>query len=471
MLPRLSPYPRPSPRALLALAACLLAGGGCARFEPRPLAIATSADSLEQRRLDSPDLRAFLETNLGPVASWPLPRWSFEQLALAALQYHPRLELARTQLAEARAAQVTAGARPNPSIRAAPAYTANAASGVSPWLAIVEFDVPIETAGKRKHRLERAHHLADASRLEVVSAAWEIRSTLRAAWLDLSDAVQQAHLLARQQAAHQRVLDALEAKLNAGAATAAEAAPARLAVARAASDLADARARLPEAQAALAAALGIPRANLPPVETLAADTPPLPLPSPAEARRRALTARADLLALLAEYAAAEADLKLEIARQYPDLHLGPGYEFDQGENKWALGVSLELPVLHQNQGPIAEAQARRAAAAARVHARQTRILAELDRATAASQGAESRQAALAVLRSAQQARLASLQAQFKAGAAEALDLRLAEAEAAADDLREWNARLQSLRARGALEDAVQFPLSPEVHFPPRPTPP
>ena len=38
----------------------------------------------------------------------------------------------------------------------------------------------------------------------------------------------------------------------------------------------------------------------------------------------------------------EAALRLEIAKQYPDVHLNPGYQFDTGENKWALGVGLTL---------------------------------------------------------------------------------------------------------------------------------
>jgi broad specificity phosphatase PhoE len=30
----------------------------------------------------------------------------------------------------------------------------------------------------------------------------------------------------------------------------------------------------------------------------------------------------------------------EIAKQYPDIHLGPGYQYDQGVNKWTLGFSV-----------------------------------------------------------------------------------------------------------------------------------
>ena len=58
---------------------------------------------------------------------------------------------------------------------------------------------------------------------------------------------------------------------------------------------------------------------------------------------------------LADYAASQSALQLEIAKQYPDLHLGPGYELDQTDNKWSLGISLDLPILNHNQGPVAEA--------------------------------------------------------------------------------------------------------------------
>jgi outer membrane protein TolC len=66
---------------------------------------------------------------------------------------------------------------------------------------------------------------------------------------------------------------------------------------------------------------------------------------------------------LAEYNASQSALQLEIAKQYPDIHLNPGYEFDQGDNKWSPGLTVTLPILNQNKGPIAEAEAKRTEAA------------------------------------------------------------------------------------------------------------
>src|SRR5204863_91869 len=65
-----------------------------------------------------------------------------------------------------------------------------------------------------------------------------------------------------------------------------------------------------------------------------------------------------------------------------DVRLNPGYQFDQGDNKWTLGIMFELPVLNQNQGPIAEAGARREEAAARLTALQTKVIGEIDQAVA-----------------------------------------------------------------------------------------
>jgi outer membrane protein TolC len=53
---------------------------------------------------------------------------------------------------------------------------------------------------------------------------------------------------------------------------------------------------------------------------------------------------------LQDYTASQAALQAEIAKQYPDLRLGPGYDWDQGDHKWLLlGISLTLPILNRNE--------------------------------------------------------------------------------------------------------------------------
>ena len=119
-------------------------------------------------------------------------------------------------------------------------------------------------------------------------------------------------------------------------------------------------------------------------------------------------------------------------------------------------------MLNRNQGPIAEAKAKRAEAAARVLALQARIIGDVDRALAVWQGAQSRLEAMKELRTAQESRVKSLQAQLDAGAVESLDVLTAERELTADELFQWESRVQALRAFGELEDAIQFPLPPDL---------
>ena len=104
--------------------------------------------------------------------------------------------------------------------------------------------------------------------------------------------------------------------------------------------------------------------------------PPAGLPA-LVIQRQALLNRADLLAVLAEYQASQYALQQEIARQYPDIQIGPGYEFDQSDNKWTLGFSVALPLFNRNQGAINVAEASREEVAARFQSVQADILAQI----------------------------------------------------------------------------------------------
>ena len=51
--------------------------------------------------------------------------------------------------------------------------------------------------------------------------------------------------------------------------------------------------------------------------------------------------RADIRAAIADYEASQSALQLELAKQYPDVHLNPGFQWDQGESKWQLGLTVD----------------------------------------------------------------------------------------------------------------------------------
>ena len=115
------------PRRALVLAA------GCARFEPRPISPEDSAKTLETRGLDSPEIRGFLEDQIGArLKEWPMRSWNLDYLTLAAFFFNPDLAVARAQWAGAEGSERTAAQRPNPTLNVTPGFNATTMAA-SPW--------------------------------------------------------------------------------------------------------------------------------------------------------------------------------------------------------------------------------------------------------------------------------------------------------------------------------------------------
>ena len=439
---------------------------GCAGYHPSPLEPAHTAEQFQARSLDDPGLARFLAAHLREAASRPPQRWDLPALTLAALYYHPDLDLARAGWGVAKAEEITAGQRPNPSFGFIPQYDTNPAANTSPWTLGFTFDIPIETAGKRDLRAARAQSLSEAARLELADTAWKVRSRLAGRFFDCYGEAETAAQLGRQEKAQEELVRLLEARVLAGEAPRPEATRTRLSLTRTRMRLSEAQGKLAEARALLASAIGVPLAAVEGITLSFDGIEALPaLPSPQELRRLALTNRPDLLALLARYRGAEAALRLEIAKQYPDLRLGPGYQWDQGENKWSFGFSVTLPVFDRNRGGVAEAQARRTEAAAAFLQLQARVIGEVERAQAKYLALRGKLAEADLLLALQKERQRSVRARFDAGAADRTELAAAAAELEEIALARLDAFSALLQARKELEDALGRPLPPEGPLP------
>ncbi|MFM8468385.1 MAG: TolC family protein [Limisphaerales bacterium] len=220
--------------ALLA-AVFTFALAGCVTYEPKPLVLAETAAAFEKRSLGSPELRAFIEKQLGEeLKTWPPhvapPGWTLPMLTLAAYYYHPSLAVARANWTEAEAAVVTAGGRPNPTVTLSPSYNFNAASGVTPWVPGFAFDLPLETMGKRGLRVLRAQQSAEAARWQLVGTAWQVRAGVRDALLNYNDTAKRYQLLSTQHQLQEQWMQRLQERAGAGAISRAELLPTRIAL-------------------------------------------------------------------------------------------------------------------------------------------------------------------------------------------------------------------------------------------------
>ena len=445
----------------LTLAAAVSLLAGCVRYRPQPLSAEKSAAVLAGRSLSDEGLRKFMAQNLGREPAWPLPRWDLAGLTLAAWYFHPDMAVARAQLAAARADIKAAGERPNPDFNFSPEYTVNP-DGLSPWTLGFALDLPWETAGKRSRRLAVAAAGEKTAAYQLAATAWSVRSRLRAAVVALWIAQETVKWTDRRLADESASFALLEKRLSAGEIAAVELAQAHATMEQSRLAAEDARRQLQLARVGLAQAMGVPEGALADVHIdfgkLADEPSPTGLPSPTEMQKLALQTRPDILATLSDYDAAEAKLRLEIARQYPDFHLGPGYTWDQGAKRWSLGVGLTLPVFNRNRGAIAQAEANRAAVRAKFEAVQTSVLGELETARASFQSAEDSLRAADELERQQQAQFAAAQARLSAG--EIGRLEFLQASSQYDDavLAHLTSLAQAQSAFAALQDAVQRPL-------------
>ena len=449
---RAMPMPRTIHSLWTAAAGFCLGLAACVPFQPGGLSPEQSAAGFSRRSLSEPGLQAYLKAQGAGGAGWNLDR-----LAVAATYFNGEVALARAKADEALARIAAARQSPNPVFSFAPGYNSSS-KGISPWILAPSFEIPVETAGKKAARVGQAQAEAEAARCRVAQAGWEVRGQVRAAMLDLHAADVRATWSRQEIDLREQALAKLDLAVKEGESPAYELTQERVSLNRARLAADDAEKDCATAQARLAAAVGVPVRALDGVRLDFSDFARMPADPGSAARRRALLHRGDLLACLADYAAADAALKSEVAKQYPDIHLGPGYELDQTDNKWTLGVSVELPLVNRNRGGIATAEATRRTAAAAFDARQAAVFGEIETALADCSGARAKvRTAGRIAADARQA-AATTENMVQAGELAPVETIRRRIEAATAGLEHANAVIEAQQAAGRLEAAVQVPL-------------
>ncbi len=433
----------------------------CVSYRAHPISPSKNAHTLLERSLSDQGLHQFLIQNHKDTSVWPPHSWDVEGLALAAFYYHPDMELARAQKSSAQASIRTAKQRPNPTFSFTPERITNPSPGLSPWIHTFNLSVPIEIGGKRHFRLKQAQSLALSTEYKVATTAWKVRNRLELALLSLSSWKEKEELLQKRQVSLADYLGLLDQRIQSGMVSPLQITDSQLLLDQLRLNLADAQKQRHQALADVAAALGIPMASLENVHfnfDAFNHFPALKKNTFESFQILALTNRSDILAGVAQYDACQAALQLELAKRYPDINLGPGYQWSQGEKHWSLGFSLTLPLFNQNQGPIAEAKAHCEESAAQFNQLQASIVSDLDHAWIAYQDSlKNRQQAKDVL-ALQEKKLALLK-NGKQGA-EAVRNSLAAAELNVDTahLLALDNQLNAQKALLDLENVMQRPL-------------
>lgn len=442
----------------LVIVASFVGAGGCA---PIPQAADVPAFAAENvpRTWSAPQVTSNRHALKDVGSSDAL---SPDEVLAAAIAFNPRLKLARAQREMGAAGVLVARERVNPTLALSPEHLISAAAGVSPWVVAVSLVWPMRTAGKRDLAIEQALAADDGALLNAAAAVWSLRTDARSSVCAAEFAWARRALASEEAALRADLVTRLEKQAEAGIVSRYEVARARLDRDASTLRLHQADADVIAARHDIAALSGLPMSEVelrePADGCINADDlqPIMPIN---ELEAEAIGSRLDLRAKLAEFRAADAAWRAEVAKRYPDLALGPGYMYDQGDRKVTFSLSLELPIHSHNAGGIARARADRERVIAEAELLQATINTEVDKtADQLAQARAQRSSAHALLQQAQ----ALLDRDIERERAGELDRpavltsRIATLTARADELTAARAVAQ---AAAALETATQTPMS------------
>jgi outer membrane protein TolC len=452
---------------------------GCIHYTPRPLPPERVVSDFADRRLDDPRLHAALDAKLPARAgNWPRSSWDRADLVVAMLYFNDTVAEGRASLGVVTAGRRTARQRPNPTIAILTEYAnegsqltefASQHGGAPLWLLGLTPDVPLDLGTRRAARIAVADLTAQQALYDFMEVVWKERAALRRALLDVLLTEQEVALLEKVGGDRQAQLEMARRRLQAGAVSHGDLD--RL-VADAVADeqrLHDARRRLSAARSALAQTLGVPVAGL---DSIALTWDGLEEPHELDAQRiqrwreEALLSRADVYSAVVGYGIAEESLRLEVAKQYPQVHIGPAYTWDHGVHRLQFNLSLELPVLNQNQGPIGEAEARRELAGARLEGTVATAYQQIDEAIRQWHLALERVAdARGPVYDTAQRIYAEIERGFEAGSNDRTELVAARVARTLAELQILDAVRTAQESLATLEDALRRPLEgPEINM-------
>jgi len=425
-----------------AFAGAILISAGCTPYVAAPVLLESYPEAIESRRLDEKPAGA---------------TWTGGDLLAAALTRNALVAQAAAKYRTAVAAIKASRVAPSMTLTLTAEY---AKSEPKSWLYGLGSDIPLDIGGRRGERLNAADLAAVQALYDYGEAVWTVRTGLARARADRLSADAEAALAQRLEAVRQARVDRLDHRVAAGEDDRSLALAARSDLAVAHRRLADARARRVQADAALAQALGVPIAAI-------ADLSLAPVASPPEgldltqARRDATLTRRDVLRAVVDYDLAESALRLEVAKQYPEIHVGPGYTYDHGVAKLPFNLGLVLPPMDLNRAAIAQAEAKRAEAGRSLEAVQASALGAVDQAWAALAAARITQASTRERDLPVAERLAEAAARAaRAGEADRVDDLGAQAILIEAELAVLDARRAAATAGVDLEDALRVPFDP-----------
>ena len=448
-------------------ASILLAACTNEKYQAKPINQQHTAAKIFAKDPLSADFKAYLIKQGYQEGELPFTSWDLNELTLSALYHHPKLDIAKAQLALANAQLKTASQKQNPTLSGSIARSNQANEDIRPWAYGLNVEIPIQTAGKRQIRVEEAQHLQEIARIDVADAAWQLRSQIAKDLLRYHENIARQKLLQQEIGKQTDIINMLEKRVALGMLSNTDVLASKLLL-QAKKNAFDAeQAASQEISISLAtdAGLTLEKFNQIAIKPMEIDarldkqTQTLAPDTLKNLQGKALLNRLDIRRGLEKYAVAEAKIKLEVAKQTPDIAITPGFIFEFGDKIWSLGFASLLNLLNKNQTLIAEATQLREVEGAQFEALQANVISSLSQAYARLVAAQQNLIKAKQQQAAQQTYLQKLNNQFAAGALDKLELSQAAVQTQLVDAQVLATQFEALKAASEIEDILQIPLS------------
>lgn len=463
---RLAPAFCNAMRLLAYVSPLLLTACGIA-FQANPIPQQQNIETIQQATPTQDGFKTFVQTQ-SPQTTWPIQAWDIDSLTLSALYFHPVLKVAKSDYAVALAGITSAGLRPQVGLNGHLSHSNRANGDINPWAYGLQVDIPVITANKRQINIEIAQYQADIAKIQISETAWMLRQQLSMDLIQLAEQQAMQANLARLQKSQEALLAAYQKRLDLGMAGNADVLPIRLQRDQSAWQLQQLTLQIRQTEQKILHDAGLTEQNNLPL-TIA----PIQLSQLLKSRfaqsqtyadaatiqHYALTNRMDIQRGLAQYAKAESQLKLAMAKRYPDLSLNPGIAYEYGDKIWGLGIGTMLNLLNKSSDLWAQAEQVRQNEATRFYALQHQVIQLSEQSLIKYRGAANLLVTLTREYEQQSNRKAQLEKQWRQGLIDKTEYIQTEIQFYSAQQRLITQQANVMRSLQEIENVMQKPIA------------
>jgi len=346
--------------AFIVFALCLFMSG-CVKqqYQPEPINTDRIVDEINSWTLTNPDLIEFLKINGVSAEALNNRVFSIRDLYLIGLFYNPEMQLAYKTWEKAKIVANYSDYRINPEFSIPFEYHSDTSNGQSPWTIGAVLSFIYERKGKREARQTSAQVQLLNAALKMEKLAIDNYVQFQKQYQLYAVSMSKLIELKNEIDVLKELQEQLQKKYELGAVSQFELSTINLKLQQRLFDLSLLENRLDEHKDNLLALtnlshteyanikikyirpLGFYRKHYQSSVFFNEDISTL--------QRRMLDNHPEMALKLNNYAQSEAELRLEIEKQYPDIVLSPGFIFDQSDNIWTLGASWLLPLFENSR--------------------------------------------------------------------------------------------------------------------------